>query len=53
VVAVPSPSNGVGRTKKEAEQKAAQLAWRSLSDGDDEGRSDSSGGSDGSDEPTA
>lgn len=25
---------GVGRTKKEAEQKAAQLAWRTLSDGD-------------------
>jgi ribonuclease-3 len=26
---------GVGRTKKEAEQKAAQLAWRSLSGGSD------------------
>ena len=25
---------GVGRTKKEAEQKAAQLAWRSLSEAD-------------------
>ena len=28
---------GVGRTKKEAEQKAAQLAWRSLSGGPDGG----------------
>jgi ribonuclease-3 len=33
--------SGVGRTKKEAEQKAAQLAWRSL----DEARSGSSSGS--------
>ncbi|MBO0848506.1 MAG: ribonuclease III [Pseudonocardia sp.] len=34
---------GVGRTKKEAEQKAAQLAWRSLSDGDETGGSGESG----------
>ena len=33
VVAGRELGTGVGRTKKEAEQKAAQLAWRSLSDG--------------------
>jgi ribonuclease III len=62
VVAGRELGTGVGRTKKEAEQKAAQLAWQSLSDGDGDGGSDSSAGSDssggsdgsgGSDEPTA
>jgi ribonuclease-3 len=33
VVAGRELGTGVGRTKKEAEQKAAQLAWRSLNDG--------------------
>ncbi|MDT7776433.1 MAG: ribonuclease, partial [Pseudonocardiales bacterium] len=33
VVAGRELGTGMGRTKKEAEQKAAQLAWRSLSEG--------------------
>jgi len=35
VVAGRELGTGVGRTKKEAEQKAAQLAWRSLSEDTD------------------
>jgi ribonuclease-3 len=41
VVAGRELGTGMGRTKKEAEQKAAQLAWRSLSEGADTANSGS------------
>lgn len=39
VVAGQARGSGTGRTKKEAEQKAAALAWRALNDGADPGSS--------------
>ena len=44
VVAGRELGTGVGRTKKEAEQKAAQLAWRALSEGAPAAAGDKSAG---------